>query len=333
MSSKELLESTQPIVMRTLSNSFSEHKTTHAYLISGQKGAPTKEMAYYLAKSFLCENPKPLACEECLNCLRVQDGSYTDFIFIDGSKSSIKKEVIENLQLRFSRTALEPKGLKVYIIHLIENSTGSAVNSLLKFVEEPASDVIGIFTTENRNQVLPTLLSRCQVLHLKGFEKQELMQKFEAAGITAEDASILAASFSSEEEGLAAYQNTAYLTIKDLVVDTLGVLASNLNSLNYFGITEIIPVVKDPKNCELYLDLLGTAMEDVLKLSLGQPLIFKDQETKIREIMNQDLPIAKFVANIMLNEGRLSLHANPGLIIDSVFTYIRAEGAKHYAEH
>ena len=40
----------------------------------------------------------------------------------------------------------------------------SAANSLLKFLEEPASDTVAILMTEQGQRILPTILSRCQVL-------------------------------------------------------------------------------------------------------------------------------------------------------------------------
>lgn len=336
MKNRELLESTQPIVMRTLMNSFSEHKTSHAYLISGQKGSPTKEMAYFIAESLLCENPNPGACEECLTCHRIQDGSYTDFKFFDGSKGEMLKNDVINLQFDFSQSAIEKKGIKVYIVHLIEFANGSVLNSLLKFVEEPAENVVAIFTTENISQVLPTLISRCQVLHLRNFEKKELQVKLMAENISSEDAAILTETYSNLEDALNAYQNTNYIQIKDLVIDTLRMMVEDYDKLNFFAIHDVIPAVcgrgKQQLSCQLYLDLLGTSLKDVLKLGLGQELIFKDQEELIRQVMLLNLPIDKFITNIMLNEGKLKKVVNSALVIDTIFIYFKNKGVQEYAK-
>ena len=120
MKTSEMLEKFQEIAFKTFYNAFTNKQTSHAYLISGTKGTPLKETAVFLAQSFVCEDANPLACEECITCIRLKNGSYTDFEFINPDGGSITKDAIEKLQDSFSRTAMEAKGKKIYIIHLIE---------------------------------------------------------------------------------------------------------------------------------------------------------------------------------------------------------------------
>ena len=53
MQVKEMLKESQPVVYRILENGFKNKKTSHAYLISGEKGMPVKQTALFLAQSFL----------------------------------------------------------------------------------------------------------------------------------------------------------------------------------------------------------------------------------------------------------------------------------------
>ena len=128
------------------------------------------EIAKFIASVIVCENKN--GCGECLNCLRVENESYTDIIFKDGEKSSIKKNDVEEIQERFSKSAIEEKGVKIYILHMVENSTPQAINSILKFLEEPEEDIYAILTTSNINNVLPTIISRCQNISLKSSPKK-----------------------------------------------------------------------------------------------------------------------------------------------------------------
>src|SRR5574344_2503515 len=114
------LEKKQPFVWRTFVHSFQAQRLSHAYLLSGEVGAPLKETALFLAKSLLCDHPNPLACEECRSCLRVDHLTYSDLLILDGEKASIKKDEVQAVVGDFSRTPLEEKGVMIYIIHLVE---------------------------------------------------------------------------------------------------------------------------------------------------------------------------------------------------------------------
>lgn len=60
------------------------------------------------------------------------------------------------MQERFNKTGLERSGQKVYILNNAENTTPEALNSLLKFLEEPqGSDTLAILIVENQDWILP----------------------------------------------------------------------------------------------------------------------------------------------------------------------------------
>lgn len=317
---KSILETSQKVAYKTIYNAFLNNKRSHAYLISATKGAPTKEMAIFLAQSFLCENPAPLACEECLTCIRVADGSYSDFILVDGSKSTIKKEDVEYIQSAFSKTALEIKGLKIYIIHLIEKATAGAINSLLKFLEDPTDDVVAILTTENINMVLDTIISRCQLLRLMTFSKEEIIAEIENKGVDHEDALILSSKYSDVEDIMDIYENHEFIMIKDLVVETVVQIEKNISGLNYFVQNEVMPKIKkDKNNCFVYLDLLETLLQDVLKLSLGQQILFVNQKDTLTKLVMEKINVQKMIEHIMLEKNKIFFNCEVNLLLDSLF--------------
>lgn len=160
---KEQLKQQQPVVYHTLKNAMECDKLAHAYLFSGPSGTPKKEAAYLLAQSILCDAPG-LACEKCNTCTRVLKNEYADLIYMDGTSVSIKKEDIRKLQVSFNKTGIEEKGKKIYILDHAENATVDALNSLLKFLEEPTNDMMAILIVENMDRLLPTIVSRC--LHI-----------------------------------------------------------------------------------------------------------------------------------------------------------------------
>lgn len=166
---KEFLKETQPIFYRILEKSFKENKKTHAFLLVGDH---TDDIATFIAQSYICHEDT-LACETCDDCIRIKEGLYPDMIVCDGKESSIKKSDIDHIQEEFVKSSVENNG-KVYILKNIDNATTQAMNSLLKFLEEPVEEVYAILTTKNINKVLPTIQSRCQVIKLLPESKHSL---------------------------------------------------------------------------------------------------------------------------------------------------------------
>lgn len=322
MQVKEILKESQPVVYRVLENGFKNKKTSHAYLVSGEKGMPVKQTALFLAQSFLCDSSEGLACEECINCIRVKDGTYADLIVIDGEKESIKKDMIDSLQEEFTKTALEEKGIKVYIIHLVEKATSSAINGLLKFLEEPSSDVIAILTTENATKVLPTIVSRCQLLRLKAASKTHLIDDLVKDGVGEEDAKVLANFYNDKEEILKVLEDESYQEIKDLAFETF-LNFKNDQDFVYFVQRSVAPKVNKKEHFTLFLGILELLFKDSLMEGLS---IFNNEELKLD--CNKD-EIEEFVYNIIMCREKIDLNANIALLLDDLsYKLLFREGGK-----
>ncbi|MDL2276069.1 DNA polymerase III subunit delta [Breznakia sp. OttesenSCG-928-G09] len=169
---QEVLKAEHPQVYTILKNALLNDRLAHAYMFVGDKGAPKKETAYLLAQSLVCDE-EGFGCEQCDACLRVQHNNYADMVYLDGSEISIKKEDIIRLKSEFSKTNVEQKGKKIYIIDGAEYATISALNSLLTFLEEPDSQTIAILLVENSDRILDTIKSRCQMITFHKMNKEE----------------------------------------------------------------------------------------------------------------------------------------------------------------
>ena len=172
---KEKLKKNQPVAYKILENALISNNYAHAYLFVGEKGTGKLNTAYLLAQSLMCEHDG-FACETCATCKRIKENNFADMIVVDGKDVSIKKKDILQIQERFTKTAVETTNKKVYILNLIENATADALNSLLKFLEEPTSDVIAILITEQIDKILPTIQSRCQKIPFKRISIQESLE-------------------------------------------------------------------------------------------------------------------------------------------------------------
>lgn len=166
----ETLNKMQPTVMKMLKNSIVKGRLSHAYLFEGMKGTGKRETSLFLAKSIFCENPidQFIPCESCHHCKRIESGNHPDVHMIEPDGLSIKKNQIKMLQEEFFKSGVESKK-KLYILFHADRMTASAQNSLLKFLEEPNSETTAILITEQVQQILPTILSRCQIISFKPF--------------------------------------------------------------------------------------------------------------------------------------------------------------------
>ena len=88
----------------------------------------------------------------------------------------------------------------------VENASDSALNSLLKFLEEPSSNnIYAIFITDNIYQVLPTIVSRCEIIQFRPDDPQKTAESLQKQGIEEPDRYFLSvlcqdASFQEKEE-------------------------------------------------------------------------------------------------------------------------------------
>lgn len=174
----QALESRQPVVHRVLYNALKHKQASHAYLFTGPKGTRMCETALLFAQALVCPHRNPWPCETCEVCQRITNRHFADLIVLDGLQSTIKKDAVLELQEQFAKTALESYGKKIYIVIAAENATTEALNSLLKFLEEPSgSDTYAVLISEHPEALLETIVSRCQVLTFKPQSRQDLMDE------------------------------------------------------------------------------------------------------------------------------------------------------------
>jgi DNA polymerase III subunit delta' len=175
---KDLLEERQPVVFRVLYNALKHKQASHAYLFTGPKGTRMREAAMLFAQALVCPNRNPWPCETCEVCQRITNHHFADMVVLDGTQSTIKKEAVLTLQEQFAKTALESYGKKIYVVIAAENATSEALNSLLKFLEEPSgSDTYAVLISEHPEALLETIVSRCQVLTFKPQNRQDLLEE------------------------------------------------------------------------------------------------------------------------------------------------------------
>lgn len=324
------LENKQPIIYRTFVRSLQNKHLSHAYLISGNPGTPLLEVAKYLAKSILCDSPDPLACNNCITCLRIDDNNYPDFIVLDGSKKNIKKEEVGNIETQFEKTAFEAKGKMIYILHLVENMSIEAINSILKFLEEPGSEIYAFLTTNNENNVLPTIISRCQLLRLKLVDRKEVINEAISLNVPVEDAELLSYFYN---DGELIYDVLNDKEEKENYDDAKNAFVEFLKALNdednkkaiFYSQKSIIPLVKTKESARFFLDMLVEAFEDLLNIQHDKSPILKSYDTILQELARKLSHIDESLIEILKDRNLINLNVNISLLMDHLVLHIIKE--------
>ena len=330
MQVEKYLQTRQPTIYRTFVRSFQNNHLSHAYLLSGNPGTPLLEVAKYLAKTLLCDNPDPLACNNCITCLRIDDNNYPDFIVLDGSKGSIKKDQVGNIETQFEKTAFESKGKMIYIIHLVENMGIEAVNSILKFLEEPGNEIYAFLTTNNENNVLPTIISRCQLLRLKLVNRQEVIEEAVSLNVPRDDAELLSYFYNDGEliyDVLDSKEDKEnYEDAKDAFLKFLGALKDDESrEAIYISQRNIIPLVKTKESARFFLDMLVEAFEDILNIQNGKEPILKSYVTILNELSQKLSHVSESLIEILKDRNIINLNVNTSLLMDHLVLHIIKE--------
>lgn len=318
---KEYLIKYQNVLYKTLLNSKKRNKFPQAILLNSNKDVPVLDIAKYIASWIVANNDEP--SEDDISCVKINNGTYADLILIDGKDQTIKKGEIEKMQERFSLSSIEDNAKRIYIINLIEHATTEAVNSLLKFLEEPSEDIYAIITTENINGVLPTIISRCLNLRLTKASKQELVVEAIKKDIPLEDALIIASFNGSLNLIEDCYTNSKYISIKDLVVEMFNEYVEG-NNILYFAQVEMSEILNNKNNFRMFLDILEIFLLDAIKED-EESISFVEHKELLKEVNEKMKNLPGKVEKIMGYKSSVILNANLKLLLDSLVINLKGE--------
>ena len=318
---KEYLIKYQNVLYKTLLNSKKRNKFPQALLLNSSKDVPVLEIAKYIASWVVSSNDEP--SEDDLSCIKVNNGTYADLIVIDGKDQTIKKSEIEKMQERFSLSSIEEDAKRIYIINLIERATSEAVNSLLKFLEEPNEDIYAIITTENINGVLPTIISRCLNMRLFKASKEELVVEAIKKDIPLEDALIISSFNGSLNLIEDCYSNSKYISIKDLIVEMFNEYVDGGNIL-YFSQVEMADISLNKNNFRLFIDVLEVFLLDCINYN-QENVCFCENKELLENVNKKMKNLPAKIEKLMSYKSAINVNANLKLLLDSLVINLKGD--------
>lgn len=155
-----------------LQRNYAQNRLRHAYLFTGPEGVGKRTLVGEFARLLLCSaEAKP--CGHCRHCQLAAKGAHPDLLtiapVISGKRVRAEKIKIEPVRQLIYDMTLKPVEAKRRVARLLnfEAANAETMNALLKTLEEPPDNVVLLLTAESPESLLPTIVSRCEVIHLR----------------------------------------------------------------------------------------------------------------------------------------------------------------------
>ena len=242
----------QDAIVKTLKNAIEKDNIPQALLFCGPRGVGKTSCARILAKT--------------INNIE-EELEYNIFELDAASNNSV--EDIRNITDQI-RIPPQKGRYKVYIIDEVHMLSNQAFNAFLKSLEEPPEHVIFILATTEKNKILPTILSRCQIYDFKKVDSKSIIKLLvkicKEKKIKHEDGSlslIADRSDGSIRDSLSIFDRLVSFTNSNLTLDEV---TSNLNILDfntYFKLSELINGKDIPGILHLYNDIYNKGFDDL----------------------------------------------------------------------
>ena len=163
---------------------FTMERLAHAYILLSSSADRLKQTAVHTAQwaNCLSEDEEKRPCGLCASCIRIQHGVYRDCFLIEpqGASQTIQIEQIRRMQKDIAKKPQEGR-LKVVIIQDAHRMNEQSQNCLLKTLEEPPDNTLLLLLADKTVGLLPTVLSRCQLITLENERGLPPLTDFELA--------------------------------------------------------------------------------------------------------------------------------------------------------
>lgn len=310
----------QPIAYKIMKNTVQKNRLSHAYLIEANSYSKKNELAFSFAKYLLCEKHHTHleANEYCPVCSKKETENVLDIKIIRPDGLWIKKEQMEALQHEFETKSLMNQN-KIYIIENAETLNVSSSNSILKFLEEPEEGIIAILIVDNLYQLLPTIVSRCQIIHLNNdFIDSTQEQPFSSTLSRLQFLSVLDISDKKEKEN---WEDKIHKIVQFALYLDKNKDATLLHIQKLWFQTFC---TKD--DMKIALTILLYFYKDVLNLACNRKIdIFEEYEKELQEIQRNNTirQLCDKINVIRENRNAILYNLNLNLIMDTLILSLK----------
>jgi DNA polymerase-3 subunit delta' len=172
------------------------HQTLrHAYLLTGPSGLGRRTLAIRLAQALNCATPTApgAPCRSCRSCKQIEAGQNIDLMVVQAESEggTLKVEQVREVTKFLSLKPYQSE-YKIVIFLRFQEANANAQNALLKTLEEAPSYAVLLLTADNAEQLLPTIVSRCEILRLRPLAVEAVTGFLTSRGMDGDKARLLA---------------------------------------------------------------------------------------------------------------------------------------------
>lgn len=299
----------QRVVTTLLKKSIQNNKIVQAYLFYSDD----IDYIYKYAKDFSKEIiAKDLDTKDNI-CKKIDEDIYSELKIVEPISNNIKKEQLIDLQKEVQNKPIEGNKI-VYIIKNCEKLTAASSNSILKFLEEPADDIVAILLTDNISYVLPTIKSRCQVVNFNRIKKDKNENTYDLF------------------YNLLIFDNSD----PDDINKKIDAVVNFIENIETKGINEFIyikniwDVIKNQQEYNIFVSIMIYFYMDVLYSKIGKEIKYMYNFTDIVDLIKSKNTLNDIINKIyVLEQAKLegTNNVNNKLLLDKII--IELGGEKH----
>ncbi len=260
--------------------------------------------------------------------------------------NNIKINSIREIKMEVSRSMFIP-GWRVIIVSEADAMTEQAANAFLKTLEEPALKTVIILTTSNKDKLLPTIISRCQLVKFSYLSDDEiakaLVERYELSEARAKLIARLAnGSFGKAIELLD-------VAVKDRRIKPIDFLATIASGRIVKLLIEIEKIVTDYERGEIenFLRIILTWLRDALMLKVGveEKIINVDMIERLKKFVQNygkldyqraislvERAISQVERNVQLNLILINLSIELSELMNEAYLKTKQIGAMQWTE-
>ncbi|MFT3984681.1 MAG: DNA polymerase III subunit delta [Lachnospiraceae bacterium] len=304
------------------------NKISHAYVISGEKGAGKEFIANTFAMALQCEKGGAEPCMECHSCRQAVTKNQPDIITLTHEKPNtigvedVRGQIVNDVMIKPYSSKW-----KIYIVNDGEKMSTQAQNALLKTLEEPPIYVVILILTSSSSLLLETIVSRCTVLNMRPVEdktiRRYLMETLHVPDYQADICVAFARGNIGKAKSLATSEEFENIKREAITV---------LKYIHEMEIGEFLQAIKKISEYKMsiddYLDIMTIWYRDVLLFKATNDLndlVFKEEVKAIKERANQSAyeGIEIIIKAIEKTKVRLNANVNFDLAMELLMLTIK----------